>query len=103
MDRSVGESLAGFEKELYGFSASKSVSRIGCIGFVSGEFARLATSLCDAWEKLRVHQESHCQGDRGKEGTYKLIDSVVGQNFEIELCLPQNLCVCGGGGGGGWW
>ena len=39
MSESVGEVFAIFEVEACGFPVSKSVIKIGWLGFVSGEFA----------------------------------------------------------------
>ena len=43
------------------------VGRISYLGFVCGEFARLAAEACDAGERLRVQREHHCRGE-GRRG-----------------------------------
>ena len=68
MEESVGNIFAGFELEACIFSASESVLRITWLGFVSGEFTRLAEEVCDTWEKLQVQKERHFCGEGGKKG-----------------------------------
>ena len=47
MAGSVGESFADFEGESCRFPASKGISRIGCLGFGSGEFTQLEVEVCE--------------------------------------------------------
>ena len=63
----VGEGFANFQGKASGFPASQSISQIDCLGFVSGEFARLAAEVCDALERLRVQWERHHQRERRRE------------------------------------
>ena len=61
----VGEGFANFQGKASGFPASQSISQIDCLGFVSGEFARLVAEV---------------------------FSLVVGHNFAIKECSPQKLC-----------
>ena len=58
----VGEFFSSFELEACRFPAPKIIIRIGWLGFVSGDFARLAPEVCNAWERILVQQERRCQG-----------------------------------------
>ena len=51
---SVGVFFAEFWGEASGFPASQGIRRIVCLGFVCGEYARLAAEACDVGERLRV-------------------------------------------------
>ena len=68
MAESGRELFVSFEGKACGFPASESFVRIGWLRFVSWEFAGLAAEVCDAWERLQVQRECHCQGEGDKKG-----------------------------------
>ena len=67
MAGSVGKIFSYFEGEACVFPASKIASRIGCLGFVSGDLVQLTAEVWDVFECLLVHRKLHCQGDGSKD------------------------------------
>ena len=91
----VGEIFSGFERKACRFTVSKSVIKIVWLGLLVGVSCnwRRRCAMCGSGFEF---SGSVIVGEReAKKMCIKRTGSVVGHNFKIEECLPQNLCVVG--------